>query len=131
MLGRNGILVHRHQNVKPSPGDMDVSMKTCTIVLELLTVLCTDAASSTGGDPRVPGRLEGISGKHVVQLVSADFKGASKFVSYLKLCLYHVHDVWRRDLEIPRELALNVTIINQWSRCFKIQYHPYRRYRET
>ena len=85
-------------------------MKTCTIVLELLTVLCTDAAISTGGDPRVPGRLEGISGKHVVQLVSADFKGASKFVSYLKLCLYHVHDVRRRDLEIPRELALNVTI---------------------
>ena len=106
MLGRNGILVHRHQNVKPSPESMDVSMKTCTIVLELLTVLCTDAAISTGRDPRVSGRSEGTSGKNVVHFVSADLKGASKFVSYLKFCLYRVHDARRRDLEIPGGLAL-------------------------
>ena len=87
VLGRNGFLVHPHQIVKPSPEGMDVSMKTCTIVLEFLTVLCTDTAISTEGDPRMSGRLEGTSGKHVVQLVSADFKGASKFVSYLKFCL--------------------------------------------
>ena len=73
-------------------------------MLKLLTVLCTDAAISTGRDPRVPGRLEGISGK--VQLVSADFKGASKFVSYLKFCLYRFHDARLRDLEIPGGLAL-------------------------
>ena len=57
---------------------MDVSLKTCVIVLELLTVLlCTGTAISTGRDSRVPGRslAEGISGKHV-QLVSAIFKGA-------------------------------------------------------
>ena len=40
-------------------------MKMCAIVLELLTVLCTDAVISTGREPRVPGRLEGISGEHV------------------------------------------------------------------
>ena len=55
----------------------------CAIVLELLTVFCTDTAISTGLDPRVPGRFEGISGKHI-QLVSANFKGASKLVSYRK-----------------------------------------------
>ena len=51
-------------------------------------------------------------------LVSADFKGASKFVSYLKFCLY---DARWRDLEIPGWLALNESIINHCSRCFKIQ----------
>ena len=30
-------------------------------------------------------------------------------LSYLKLCLYHVHDARRRDLEIPWWLALNET----------------------
>jgi hypothetical protein len=45
-------------------------------VLEFLTVLCTDAAISTGCDPRVSGRLEGISGKSVL-LVSDDCEGAS------------------------------------------------------
>ena len=70
----------------------------------------------------MPGRLdsfklESISGKHV-QLVSGNFKGLgiSKLVSYLKyrnFCLHHVHDVRRRELEIPVGLALNVTIINQ------------------
>ena len=91
---------------------MDVSMKMSAIVLELLTVQCTDAVIFTGRDPRVPGRLEGISGKHV-QLVSAHFEGSSKFVSYLKylkICLYHIHDVRWGHLEIPRGLALNVTI---------------------
>jgi hypothetical protein len=66
----------------------------------------------------VPGILKGISGKHVVQLVSANFKGAPKFVSYLlKLDLHHVHNVRWRDLdsEMPGDLALNVTIINQCS----------------
>ena len=93
---------------------MDVSMKTCSTVLELLTILCTDSAISTGraSDPRVPGRLEVISGKPV-KLVSANFKGESKFVSYylkhLKFCLYHAHDVRQRDLEIRGGLALNVT----------------------
>ena len=103
MLGCNGILrvVHQYQNVKSSLEGMDVSMKTSAIVVELLTVLCTDAAISTGRDPRVPGRLESISGKHVVPHVSADFtKGASNFVFYLKFCLYRVHDARRRDLEI-------------------------------
>ena len=71
---------------------MNVSMNSCVIMLELLTVLCT-AAISTGRDLRlgVLRGLEGISGKHV-QLVSANFNGASKFVSYLKylkFCLYH------------------------------------------
>ena len=56
-----------------------------------------------------------------MHLVSADFKGASKFVSYLKYCLYHVHDVRQRDLEIPVGLALNITVIYQCSRCFKTQ----------
>ena len=67
------------------PKGMDVSMKICAIVLELLTVLCTDTAISTGCDPRVPERLglEGTSGKHT-QLVSANFKDSSKFGSYLK-----------------------------------------------
>jgi hypothetical protein len=97
---------------------MEVSMKTCAIVFELLTVLCTDSAISTGCDPRVLGRLESISGKHV-ELVSANFKGAPKFVPYLlRLDLHHVHDVQWRDLEMPGDLALNVTIINQCSRCF-------------
>ena len=105
-------------------------------MFELLTVLCADAAISTvtGRDPRVPGKLEGISGKHVVQLVSADFKGTSKFVSYLEyltFCLYRDHDAQWKDLEIPRELALNATIINQCSRCFKTQERPYLRYRGT
>ena len=59
-------------------------MKTFAIVLELLTVLCIDAAISTGCDPRVPGRLEGISGKNV-QLVSATFKSASKFCLLLEV----------------------------------------------
>jgi hypothetical protein len=108
---------------------MDVSMKTSVVVLELLTVLSTDASISTGCDPRVSGRREGISGKRV-QIVSDNFKGASKFVAYLKyylkLCLYHVHVVRRMDLEIPRGLALNVTIINQCSRCFKTQQRPHR-----
>ena len=88
-------------------------------VLEFLTVLCTDTALSTGLDPPVPRRLEGTSGKHV-QLVSANFKGASKSFSYqkfLKLCLYHVHDVRWRNWEIPGGLTLNVTIISQCSRC--------------
>jgi hypothetical protein len=76
------------------------------IVFELLTVLCTDAAISTGCDPRVPGRLEGISGKHV-QLVSTNFKGAPKFVSYLlKIDLHHIHDVRWRDLEMPGDQCL-------------------------
>ena len=43
-------------------------------------------------------------------LVSADFKCASEFVSYLKFCLYLVHDAQRRDLEVPWWLALNETI---------------------
>ena len=85
-------------------------METCAIVLELLTVLCTDSAISTGCDPRVPGRLEVISGKPV-KLVSTN-KGASKiysYLKYLKFYLYHVHGVRQRDLEIQGELALNVT----------------------
>jgi len=47
-------------------------MKECAIVLELLTVLCTDAATSTGRDPRlgVPGRSEGKSGEHVQLVLS-------------------------------------------------------------
>ena len=56
---------------------IDVSLKTCAILLEnLLTVLCTDAAISTGRDPRVPEGLEGISGIHV-QHVNPKFKGVS------------------------------------------------------
>ena len=89
-------------------------MKTYAAVFELLTVL---SAISTR-DSRVPAKLlvKGISGKHV-QLVSANSKGASKFVSYQKylrlLCLYHdVHVALRRDLELSGRLALNVTIIN-------------------
>lgn len=66
--------------------------KKCAIVFELLTVLCTDAATSTG-DPRVPRRLEGISGKHV-QLVSANFKGA------LKICLLPL-EVWSTSRSCP------------------------------
>ena len=92
-------------------------------MLEVLTVLCTDTASSTGRDPRVPGILEGISGKHV-RLVSANIKGASDFVSYLKclkVYLHHVHDAQRRDFEIPGELALSVSIMNQCFRYFKTQ----------
>ena len=119
VLWCDGILDCRHQNVMYSSEGMDVSMKTCANVLELLTVLCTDTAISTGRDPRVSGRLESISGKHV-QLVSANFKGASKLVSYLKYwncCLYHVHDTQRRNLVIPWGLALNVTVMNQCSRC--------------
>ena len=49
-------------------------MKTCAImVLEMLTfkLLCIDAVISTGRDPRVLGRLEGISGKNVQLVVSA------------------------------------------------------------
>ena len=73
--------------------------------MNLLTVLCTESAISTGlDDPRVPGGLEGISSIHV-QIVSANFKGVSKFVSYLKYCLYF-YTQWR-DLEIPGWLALN------------------------
>ena len=91
---------------------MDVSMKTCGIVLEFLTVLCTDTAISTGRDPRVSGRFEGISGKYI-RHVSANFKGASKFVSNLKclkFCLYHVHDAQRRGLEIPLAGGVDVAI---------------------
>ena len=47
-------------------------MKTCAIVLELLTVLCTDAAISSGRDPRVSERSEGIPGIDV-RLVSSRF----------------------------------------------------------
>ena len=88
----------------------------------MLTVLCTDSAISSGRDPRVFGRFEGISGKDV-QLVSANLKGASRFVTYLKylkFCLYHVHDARRKDVEVPGGLALNVNILNQ-CRCFKTQ----------
>ena len=74
-------------------------MKRCTIVLELLTVLCTDAANSTGRVLRVSEKIR----RH---LVSADFNGGSRFVSYLKFCRYHVRDAQRRDLEIPRWLVL-------------------------
>ena len=60
--------------------------------MNLLTVLCTESAISTGrDDPRMPGGLEGISSINV-QLVSANSKGGSKFVSYLKFCLYPVFD---------------------------------------
>ena len=76
------------------------------ICLNLLTVLFIDAVISTGRDSRVPGGLEAISSIHV-QLVSANFKGPSKFVSYLKFCPYHVFDARRRDLEIPGWLGLN------------------------
>ena len=59
---------------------MDVSLKTCATLLEnLLTILCTDAAISTGRDPRMPEGLEGISGIHV-QHVSPNFKSVPKFV---------------------------------------------------
>ena len=85
--------------------------------MNLPTVLCTDGAISTGRDPRVPGGLEGISSIHV-QLVSANFKCVSKFVSYLKFC--PCFNARRRDLEIARWLALNQTVINH-SRCFKTQ----------
>ena len=90
-------------------------MKTCAIVLELLTVL---AGFSTERDPRLPGGLEGISGKHV-QLVSANFKGASNSASYLKnlkFCMSHIHDAQQRDSETPIQegLALNAIIINQY-----------------
>ena len=63
-----------------------------------VTVLGTDAAISACRDPRVP---EGISGIHG-QLVSANFKGPLKLVSYLKFCLNLVFDVQLRDPEIPR-----------------------------
>ena len=63
-------------------------------------------------------------------LVSADFKGASKFVSDLKFCLYHVHDEPQRDLEILGGLELNATIKNQCSICFKTAKRSYRRYRQ-
>ena len=76
----------------------------CQLCLNLLTVLCTDAVISTGRDSRAPGELEGISNIHA-QLVSANFKGVSKFVSNLKFCPYF-HARWR-DLEIPRWRALN------------------------
>ena len=61
--------------MKSSPEGMDVSMKRVPLCVNLLTVLCTDAAISTGRDPRAHGRLEGTgnSGKYV-QLVSANFK---------------------------------------------------------
>ena len=53
--------------------------KRVPLCLNLLTVLYTDAAISTGRDPRVPGGLEGISGIYV-QLVSANSIGVLKFV---------------------------------------------------
>ena len=79
---------------------MDISMKTCAIVLELLTVPCTDPAISTGCDSRVPGRLEGIPGKRI-QLVSANFKGASKLSltrstwSYIMFVTRRGGGIWR------------------------------------
>ena len=79
-------------------------------------MLSIDAVISTGRDSRVLGGLEAISSIHV-QLVSANFNGPSKFVSYLKFCLYHVFDARRRDLEIPGWLTLNKIVINQRSRC--------------
>ena len=94
--------------------------KYVPICLNLLTVLYTDAVISTSRDSWVPGGLETISSIHV-QLISANFKGPSKLVSYMKFCLYHMFDSRRRDLEIPLAgwLALNYTIINQCSRCFQ------------
>ena len=83
--------------------------------LNLLTVLGTDAAISMCRDSRVP---EGISGIHG-QLVSANFKVVSKFVSYLKSCPYHVFEARLKDLEIPRWLTLNQIIINQCPGCFQ------------
>ena len=80
--------------------------KHVLLCLNLLTVVGTDATISTCRGPRVP---EGISGVHG-QLVSANFKDPLKLVSYLKFCLYLVFDVQRRDLEIPRWLALNQSI---------------------
>ena len=91
--------------------------KRVSLCLNLLTVLCTDAAISTGGDPRGLDS-EGTSGIHG-QLVSANFKGVSKFVSYLRSCPYHLFDARWRDLEIPGWLTLNQIIINQCSRCFQ------------
>ena len=59
---------------------MHISKKTCAIMLELLTVLCTDLdadiSTVTGRDPRVSGRLEDISGKDI-NFLSANFKSAS------------------------------------------------------
>ena len=75
-------------------------MKIRAIVLELLTVLCTETAISTGRALRVPGRLEGISGKRV-QLVSADYEGT------FKICLLPVFEVLsvssRRAVEVVGE----------------------------
>ena len=94
---------------------------------ELLTVLCTDTAISTGRDSRVSGRLEGNSGKRIQLVLSVKYENASKFVSYLrhlKSRLYHVRDARQRDLEIPGGLTLNECnhyIINQCPRCFKTQ----------
>ena len=82
-----------------------------------LTLLTTDAIISTGRDSRVPGGLEAISSIHV-QILSANFKGVSKCVSYLKFCL--CFEARQRDLEIPRWLALNYSIINHFG-CFKTQ----------
>ena len=92
--------------------------KKCQLCLNLLTVLCIDAVISTGRDSRAPGELEGISNIHA-QLVSANFKGVSKSISYLKFCLYF--DGRWRDLERSRWLALNKSIINQCSGRFKTQ----------
>ena len=63
--------------MKSSPEGMDFSLKTCAIELELLT----DTAISTG--PRVSGGFEDITGRHGVQLVSANLKGASNLSLYL------------------------------------------------
>ena len=102
------ILVHQHQHVKSSPEGMDVSMKMCAIVLEFTNRIMHrwyhfhrfwyhfhrswyHFHRSWSWDVWKIRRL----------LVSADFKGASEFVSYLKFCQYLVHYAQRRDLEVP------------------------------
>ena len=84
----------------------------------MLTVVCTDAAISTGRDPRVLGGLEVISNIHI-QAVSANSKCVSKFVSYPNSCPYHVFEARLKDLEIPGWLMLNQIIIIQCSRFFQ------------
>jgi hypothetical protein len=65
-----GVVMHRDSRLLTSkcevfPPRFGCQYKNMCHLLELLTVLCTDAAIFTGGVPRVPGKLEGISVKYV------------------------------------------------------------------
>jgi hypothetical protein len=85
------------------PEDIEISIKTYATMVEFfanrIRVMHRCCHFWSSNDWRIR--------RHFWQTyISADFKCASKIVSYLKFCLYRVHYALQKDLEIPGGLAL-------------------------